>query len=59
MQMNNSPDFDPEGYIVDPDAWEESLALKLANEEGLKLNARILAGASHCSRCSSCHALSV
>lgn len=36
--MNNLPDFDLEGYIVDPDTWNESLARELADDEGLQLN---------------------
>lgn len=38
MPMNKSPDFDIEGYIVDPEAWDESLARDLAQQEGLQLN---------------------
>jgi len=29
---------DPEGYIVDPEDWNETLAQQLANEEGLALD---------------------
>jgi len=38
--MNNTTEAlrDPEGYIVDPEDWNESLAQQLAQEEGLTLD---------------------
>jgi len=29
---------DPEGYLIDPVDWDESIACKLAAEEGIELN---------------------
>ena len=45
--MNNamhklSPEFqiarDPEGYLIDPVDWDETIACRLAAEEGIELN---------------------
>lgn len=38
MLMNVKPVRDNEGYIVNPDDWNESLARQLAAEEGLVLD---------------------
>lgn len=37
MQTNTQTTRDNEGYIVDPDDWNEDLARELAAEEGLEL----------------------
>ncbi|MGD8925346.1 MAG: TusE/DsrC/DsvC family sulfur relay protein [Thioalkalispiraceae bacterium] len=38
MQSTAQYERDNEGYIVDPDDWNEELAGLLANEEGLELS---------------------
>ena len=40
MQTQTHYERDVEGYIVDPEDWDESLAQLLAEEEGLQLNDR-------------------
>jgi len=39
MQQLNDFARDPEGYMVNPEDWNEALARELAEEEGLKLTA--------------------
>ncbi|MFO7602658.1 MAG: TusE/DsrC/DsvC family sulfur relay protein [Gammaproteobacteria bacterium] len=39
MQANTQTARDNEGYIVDPEDWNEALARELAAEEGLELTA--------------------
>jgi len=36
--MNTQPSRDSEGYLIQPDDWDEQLAGQLANEEGIELN---------------------
>lgn len=38
MHGNNQVARDPEGYLVDPQDWDESIAIKLAAEEGIELD---------------------
>ncbi len=36
--MNSPIVFDKEGYLVNPDDWNEALAVELAESEGISLN---------------------
>jgi len=36
--MNINPQRDSEGYLVNPEDWNEDIARKIANEEGVELN---------------------
>jgi TusE/DsrC/DsvC family sulfur relay protein len=36
--MNTQPARDAEGYLFEPDNWDESIAAVIAREEGIKLN---------------------
>jgi dissimilatory sulfite reductase related protein len=33
------PDLDEEGYLIDPNAWNEAIAVHLAETEGIELGA--------------------
>lgn len=37
MRIDAQTERDPEGYVVDPEDWDEELARQLAAEEGLEL----------------------
>ena len=36
--MNTQSPRDTEGYLFNPDDWDEDVAIELANEEGIELN---------------------
>ena len=36
--MNIQASRDTEGYLINPDDWNEDIAIKLAKEEGIELN---------------------
>lgn len=36
--MNIQASRDTEGYLINPDDWNEDIAIKLAKEEGVELN---------------------
>jgi tRNA 2-thiouridine synthesizing protein E len=36
--MSKQTSRDAEGYLIDPDDWNEDIANELANEEGIELN---------------------
>ena len=38
MRNQTQPVFDPEGYLVDPEDWNETVAQTLAGEEGIELD---------------------
>lgn len=38
MNMSKKPLRDEEGYLIQPDDWNENIAIELAREEGLELN---------------------
>ena len=37
--MNIKPERDAEGYLFQPEDWDENIAFELAREEGIELNA--------------------
>jgi tRNA 2-thiouridine synthesizing protein E len=37
MTNSDAPPVDPEGYLVNPEDWNESVAIELAREEGINL----------------------
>ena len=37
--MNTKPERDAEGYLFQPEDWDENTAFELAREEGVELNA--------------------
>ena len=37
MSTEMHPELDQEGYLVDPDAWDDDIALRLAAQEKLEL----------------------
>jgi tRNA 2-thiouridine synthesizing protein E len=39
MTTDTSPAYDAEGYLLDPEEWDESVARLLAAEEGMELQA--------------------
>ena len=38
MQTDTQPGYDAEGYLVDPEQWDESVARTLAAAEGIELD---------------------
>lgn len=39
MSTNTQMAYDTEGYLIDPEHWDESMARKLAAAEGIELDA--------------------
>ncbi len=37
MNAPQDPRLDAEGYVIDPDAWDETLAAELARAQGIEL----------------------
>ena len=38
MNTNTQAKYDPEGYLINPEDWDESLAGSLAEQESIELN---------------------